>query len=318
MGKQEDFAGAVILDSSLTDALVEVQTLGRVDREAREARPPTRIDAALCRGYATHILGGLIGKPGVQPLGRLHPSRHLSLSAQLEMEVATPSLIVVELDLSFAGSERTGRFSLMLPDKPRVSQQIPDEKSNAKSGAQVENQGEVLWQAKARLEATLPKVSLPLGDLLALKVGDTIALPKDAVGSLSLSGMRLGVGRKTREPDYVIMGRLGQKEGDRAVKLAVQDVGEKALGAPDSAIALPAAAPAADLDDTLALPASAEPALPVADQPEPDALPAMDLDDPAPDAADGLGDLPDLGDLDASLGDLPDLPDLPDLDASSL
>ena len=66
----------------------------------------------------------------------------------------------------------------------------------------------------AQLEAVLHRMTIPLGAVTGLKVGDMIPLPMAAVELLRLEGLG---GRK------LVFGKLGQSHGHRAVRLSVQD-----------------------------------------------------------------------------------------------
>lgn len=45
--------GAVALSSGIVDAMVEVQTTGRVEAQTGSARPVTRVDIVLVRDFST-------------------------------------------------------------------------------------------------------------------------------------------------------------------------------------------------------------------------------------------------------------------------
>ena len=64
------------------------------------------------------------------------------------------------------------------------------------------------------LDAVVSRVSLPLARVMALKVGEVIALPRAAIDRISFEGLD---GRALAE------GRLGQNRGMRAIRLAGSD-----------------------------------------------------------------------------------------------
>lgn len=273
-GPDGEVAGALVLDGTLVDALVEVQTIGRVDAAGRAARAPTRIDAALARPFATALVTETVsrssGDPDAVAVAPLDPVRHLVGGAQLRREVEAPIAIVATVRATLAGAARETVMRLILPARPAAGLPIPSAAAAPRPKARPED---VLAAGTVRLEAVLPPLRIPLAQLTALKVGDAIPLPLDALARLTLRGGRLGTGRplpRARGP--AIEGRLGQQGGLRAVKLSD---------------------PTAPASEGAAAP-TPRPSLATA-RPAP-VVPAPDLD-----AADlpPLGDLPDLADLPA-------------------
>ena len=300
LGHGEAWEGAVALDPSLSDALVEAATLGRVAAVPRPARSPTRIDATLALGFATAWLEALGARPGMTPLPPPDPGRHLTGAASLALEAEAAALVVSELTLTLDAGERTGRLWLILPDRPRVALPAPDAPRQA--GREVgrgagrapgpaeaaDGAAETLMAARVRLDAVLSPVTLTLAELMALRVGDSIDLPPGAAAALALRGGRLGRGGLRGRP---IKARLGQADGRRAAK-----IGAVARTAPD--------APRAPAE-------AAGPVEAVAPAPLTSASSAPVASSPAAAAAAEAPPLPDLDDL--SPPELPDLPDLPSL-----
>ena len=293
-GPGGDLGGAVIVEPVLVDALVEVQTLGRVDVVTRAPRKPTRIDATLARPFAAALISEaatrLAGDAEAPEIGPIDPSRHLVGAAQLRREIEAPLALCVQVRLTVAGGARETVLRLLLPARPAAGLPAPKgggtgaSRPAARAKAPPED---VLRTGAVRLEAVLPPVRLPLARLMALKVGDTIPLPADALSQLSLRGGRLGTGRPLPSMrGAAIRGRLGQQGGARAVKLAgpaTADVPRDVAGAESG---VPAGGPTTARAAAVAPPVPASKPRPVADLPAMDDLPPLD-------------DLPSLDDLPA-------------------
>ena len=175
-------------------------------------------------------------------------------------------------------------------------------------------------QAPAELRAVLHRLTLPLSAVSALKPGDTVPIPRDALDQTVL---------EVGETSVKVRMRLGQMNGMRAVRLAMPGL----AGAAAAGLPAPGAAPG---DMSWPDPSSnaADPMTPPEDAPmsEPLApLPSLDEDPdfapPQVDPDDLLGDLPDLGGLpglggddadDPMSGELPDLGDLGSMPMATL
>ena len=80
--------------------------------------------------------------------------------------------------------------------------------------------------AQAELSAVLHRLTLPLSAVLALRAGDVLPLPSAALDRVSVEGLD---GRR------LALGKLGQNQGSRALRL-------QQIGAAPPAAAPPAAA----------------------------------------------------------------------------
>jgi flagellar motor switch protein FliM len=262
------------------DALVEVQTTGRVDPRELPPRPVTRIDEALCRDFIDLGLaafsretrevedrdwpdrlsfGSRIADPG--QLGLLLPDRaYHALSADVALGVE---------------GARRGQVALILP---RTRDPVP--RAIAATGtADPEAWRKALEQAVAEacveLDAVLVRTTRSLRDLEAMGPGDLIGF--DAA---DLAQVRL----ETSSGTVVAHGRLGQIGGQRALRMAT---GQPGAGAgPGSAPDLPtgiAAMPPLPPDDMA--PPLPDPMAVAAPPPDPDMPPPDPADAPPPDFA---------------------------------
>lgn len=287
--------GLIVLSPGLTDALVEVQTIGRVDGPARPPRRPTRIDAALAQPFTRALLDQVqrlaaadVREPKV---GMLRSGSFVAGPDSLTVILTARRYLRLDLELQLGDGVRRGAISIMIPIDAPAPPQIggdTDPEADWKSAMRA-----AAMEAPVRLEAVLPPLRLPLSRLLALRVGDLVPLPENALGEVSLLGGSSGItspGRGTLPRATAMKARLGQLNGVRAVKIA----------------ALPGEGrrPPEGSQEEGAF-AGASPGL--AQGPPPT--------DPPPDAA---AHLPTEGAETAirppdPLADLPDLPDLPDI-----
>ncbi|MGB3408513.1 MAG: FliM/FliN family flagellar motor C-terminal domain-containing protein [Jannaschia sp.] len=220
-------SGALILDPAFVDALIEVQTIGRVDGPARPARKPTRIDAALTQPFVQQLVvqtAALLPRDhrGPRP-GTVRTGTYLAGIGSLPMILTAPGFLNVTLEVSLGDGLRPARLSLLLPDLqgiddagPDVAMSVPDPDWAAAMKAAAD-------AAPVRLDVVLPPVRMTLRDLVALKVGDLIDLEEDVLDDLQLLSGTSGLGRATRKrmpSGVVIKARLGQLNGARAIRLS--------------------------------------------------------------------------------------------------
>ncbi len=282
--------GLIVLSPALTDSLVEVQTIGRVDGPVRPARRPTRIDAALTQPFARALLEQIDRlTPPDSPDPRAGGLRNGSFVAgpdSLTLILTAARYLRVDLDLKLGDGARTASLALILP--------ISDVPPPA-AGDDIDPQAR--WKAAMRaqalaspvlLQAVLPPMRLPLKRLLSLRVGDVIDLPPHALADIALHGGASGItmrGRKRIPRGTAMAARLGQLNGMRAVKIS---------GLPGEA--RDGAAGAGGGDD-FGMRMDARPPTSLSRAPLPDTR----------SAAEALPDLPEFPDL----PDMPDLPELP-------
>ncbi len=228
--------GLLAFSPTLTDALVEVQTIGRVDGPARPPRRPTRIDAALVQPFARAVLEGLgplLPPDGDEPVpGALRGGSFIAGPESLSLILTARRYLRLDLELRLADGARQAGLTLILPvtDAPLAeAAAIIDPEAGWKQRLEA-----VTRDAPVRLEAVLPPMKIPLSRLLALKVGDLVPLEAGALATVVLHGGSSGItlrGRKRLPRGAAMIGRLGQLNGRRAVKIAALP-GETADPAP--------------------------------------------------------------------------------------
>lgn len=204
-----------VLDHGLIDALIEVQTTGRVDRGAGLKRRPTRVDAALTRDFISLFLGALegelTGRAGIDwPLGLTYGT-HLAEARQLELLLPDRPhhLFAVTLDLGEAA--KTGQILLAVPVTGTVAEAGPSPDAPANDPG-----WRARWQALVRaapvaLEGVLLRRTLPLARVEALNVGDVLSFDRAELATVDVADSA-GQRRFTA--------RLGQSAGRRALMLS--------------------------------------------------------------------------------------------------
>ncbi|MCK0167467.1 FliM/FliN family flagellar motor switch protein [Jannaschia sp. S6380] len=216
--------GLIALHPAMTDALVEVQTIGHVDGPGRPPRRPTRIDAALAQPFVGAVLTELSALvPGESPdprHGGLRPGSFVAGPASLGLILTAVSYLRVDLILRLGDGMREGRMSLLLPNDAAP---LPDPGQDIEAGGEwAADMRAAALDAPVRLEAVLPPMRLPLSRLVAMKPGDLIPLDANALGRLVLHGGSSGLtmpGRKRLPRGATMTARLGQLNGARAIKI---------------------------------------------------------------------------------------------------
>lgn len=236
---QETPRGVIALSAGLIDALVEVQTTGRVDRATGPSRLVTRVDVVLARDFIDLVLAGLAREFGDFDL-RDWPLR-LALGEMVEERRRVPLILeerryhLWKIPLDLGGGLRQGVLVLALPVIARAEAvaQAPNKRpipTPTERAAWRASWARALGAAPVTLEAVLLRRSLPVFEVDALELGQMLTFAPAALEEIRLED-RLG--------RAVMKGRLGQKSGARALRLS----GGKPA-APKDPAPLPAPAPA--------------------------------------------------------------------------
>lgn len=207
--------GLCALDHGLVDALIEVQTTGRVDRHRGAARPPTRIDAALTRDFLGLFLGALAGelsgRAGVDWPLALGYGAYLADPAQLDLLLPDRAYHLFSAQLDLGQGAKTGRLLLAAPV---IGAAAPPAADPMGAGAAAAAWGrawrEALLPAPVALEAVLLRRTLTLERIEALRPGDVLSFDRADVHAVEI---RDATGRVR------FRARLGRAGGRRAVRL---------------------------------------------------------------------------------------------------
>ncbi len=320
--------GAMCLDIQIIAALIEAQTMGKVFPRDADVRKITQTDAAisvpLIDGILARFEANLTEEDDHYWSGGYAFGVRMEDSRALGLVLDEPDYNIFRVTIDVDRGARKGHALLALPvrEKPRVT--VGVQSADPAGDGQVSLEGRLMG-ARARLNAVLCRISMPLSEVSGLKPGDTLPISPDALRETLVEAVPK---RK------VAVARLGQMNGNRALCLSgdglparkehIEEGGE--AGLPE----LAAMDGALDMGGMDAGTMGAEPM----------GMAAMDMDlpsndvDPLPDlemapmgmdmGGDDLPDLSDLdigGDLDAmGTGDFGATPmdDLPDLDGGDL
>jgi flagellar motor switch protein FliM len=211
--------GVLMLGPSVTSALIEMQTLGRLSGQAPPARRPTRIDAAMVAGVVDRALAGLdqtlAEEADFSWAGGFRYASYLDEVRPLGLLLEEESYRVLSAEIALGGGGRTGTVILVLPavgrgERPEgAAGGAPDTapQFTAALAARVE-------QAECRLDAVIGRLVLPIGRILALMPGETLDLPQAGLDSITL---------ETADGRRIARARLGQNRGMRALKIVLAE-----------------------------------------------------------------------------------------------
>lgn len=209
----QDRRAICALDHGLVDALIEVQTTGRVDRGAGLARPPTRIDAALTRDFIGLFLSAfaveMTGRAGVNwPLGLTYGT-HLPDPRGLALLLPDHPCNLFSAALDLGEGAKTGRLLLAVPVTGTDTIHPEDKTSKPGWGKPWED---IVLSAPTGLDAVLMRRTLPLNRVDALKVGDVLPFDRTELASVAVCDAK---GRQ------VFTAKLGRAGPGRAISLAL-------------------------------------------------------------------------------------------------
>ncbi len=243
--------GLGIWDMTAVSAVVEHMVTGRVVPGPAEDRTPTATDAAVLRDMFDRIMQQfdetLSAMETAPPVTGFRASSIMENARAVELALEEMDYRRYVISVDFSGGAKTGELQLIFPWHPEFGTSAQLSQSRRWSRE---------WQAavkssRARLDAVLCRLPMPLEQVGEMRVGDLIKLPRSALDAVSIEGA---------DGQAVATGRLGQAQGMRAIRLH---------GLEPSPVDLPAAQPPdAGAGDGLEplpqelLPATAEPAPP--------------------------------------------------------
>ena len=226
--------GVILLAPMVTATFIEKQTLGRLSAQPPAPRKASRIDAAMVAGVIDRALAGLdevlaeeadlIWAGGFRYASYLEDARPLALMLE-EAEYR-----VLSAEVALGGGGREGAVILVLPAEGRgETPAVPTDEAAGEAPQFAAALSAQVMQADCRLDAVIGRLVLPLRQIMALSVGETLLLPLAALDAVTL---------ETPDGRPVAAARLGQHRGMRALKL-----GETAAGRPVLTVPLRPAAP---------------------------------------------------------------------------
>lgn len=203
--------GLIGIDPQLRAAAIEIQTMGAVAKNHAPERPHTGTDVMMLQPLITALLAQLVAMPPTDDLqGWADDVQHGvafdSLRAA-ELALGDGGYRLMKIEVGLVADKRTGSIVIALPLQDEVA--IASVDVTPVAGWDIKMQAAVA-QAPATLQAVLTKLSLPLGAVNDMQVGQIIPVFGATVGSVRL----FAPGNK-----LVATARLGQSSGMRAVRI---------------------------------------------------------------------------------------------------
>lgn len=206
---------ALGLDHALISALVEQQTLGKVLKKQGAERKPTRTDAAMAEPWINEML--------LQFESLLREERTAYWTTGYRFGAMMEGLRVLELALnreeyrSFEMSVgvgeagRAARMVMLLPLRTDPAEEA--EKEAEPSAPAREAVRRHMLEAQVSLNAMLYRTELSLQAFRDVRVGESICIPRAALGACWL---------EAQDGQKIVGARAGQLEGFRAVRIVSQ------------------------------------------------------------------------------------------------
>ena len=288
--------GIVSVDIQMLSAVIEVQTMGKVNRREAPDRRPTNTDAAMLETLLNATLNdfaiNLEGSPAQSWATGFQFGERVENARLLGLRLEDIEYRIFRATLDFADGAKQGDLLIALPAAGNV-------KAGTKQPAQSDWSSDLrqtVYASHGEITAILYRAMVPLNEARNFKTGDLVPIPVSALTDIMMEGV-----------DGRIVGRakLGQKNGFRALRMADPAESEvsKINRSRSENLATVASQPA---------PVAADPAPMESRFPE---------DDPAPLQIDPLSepmnaiqtpeDFPDLAVGDLPMQTMADLPDLP-------
>ncbi|MEM8956435.1 MAG: FliM/FliN family flagellar motor C-terminal domain-containing protein [Pseudomonadota bacterium] len=247
--------GLAILDAGALTAVIEALTTGRISAGEPPSPPrvPTATDAFLSGRFLTRIVGAFSGYldalPDADWAGEYSATEQVRDVRSLPLLLEDLAFRAVTAPLDFDAGARQGTLRLILPwgrtdTLPKaLPAPVTTQEDNGPAPAHSEDALRALMLGVASLEAVLHRQRLPLAGLLAWKPGDLVTFPAHAIATVALVDAA---------GTTVATGRLGQANGQRALKVLRSEAAGSGLLSPLSMATARAAvglAPKGDPDD---------------------------------------------------------------------
>lgn len=205
--EQLDNYGLLTVDSNLIYSIVDVLLGGRRGTSAMriEGRPYTTIERSLVQRMIEVVLGD--AKQAFAPLKEVDFSLDRVETNPRFAAIARPANAAILVKLRIDMEDRGGRIELLLPYatlepiRKMLLQQFMGEKFG-RDNIWESHLATELWSTKMQVNAVIDELKRPLGQVMSLKVGDTLMLDNGPDGEIELrcGSVKLTTGR---------MGRIG-------------------------------------------------------------------------------------------------------------
>jgi flagellar motor switch protein FliM len=206
--------GLIGLSPGLVDALVEVQTTGRVEAAELPPRPVTRIDETLTRDFIDLALSAFAQEAqGITPRDwpeRMGYGSRILDRRQITLLLPEGGYLILAVDLGFDGVERSARFVMVFPQDPALARGAGAGRSKPADAAWQAARARILSEIRLPLDVVLMRLTRPLAEVQRLAVDDLVPFAAADLAEVAL---------ENAEGRVLAQGRLGQMNGRRALRL---------------------------------------------------------------------------------------------------
>ncbi len=204
--------GLCVLENTVVDALVEVQTTGKVDQPNGLIRPATQIDAVLTRDFIglflTAFEGELASAVGVNWPRGLTYGTHITDPKQLDLLLPNCPHHLFRVGLELGGGLKSGDIVVLVPATgPVLIEESGSDASNRSFGPAWT---ETINAARVCLEGIVLRRKVTLAELEAMAVGDILKLDRSDLAGLPFLDVN---------GHEVLRARLGKQGSKRAIAL---------------------------------------------------------------------------------------------------
>lgn len=206
--------GLIGLSPGLVDALVEVQTTGRVEAADLPPRPVTRIDETLTRDFIDLALAafsqeaqGITARDWPERMGygsRIRDRREITLL------LPEGVYLILAAELGFDGVDRRAAFVMVFPQDPALARGEGPGRSKPVDAVWQEARERILSEIRLPLDVILLRLTRPLAEVQRLAVDDLLPFAPADLAEVAL---------ENAEGRVLAHGRLGQLGGRRALRL---------------------------------------------------------------------------------------------------
>jgi len=283
--------GVAALDIQALAAVIEVQTMGQVLKSPATQRRATATDSAMCTPLLDRVLqefeGHLAGSSAERWATGFRFGERVENTRLLGLRIDEAEYRLFRITMDLADGAKQGEMLLALP-----ADGCGQRKSGAEGGQNwAQLLQKVVQATHVELHAVLYRTQIPLAKAGAFKTGDLVPVPQSAIGAVQLEGV---------DGRVVGMARLGQQNGNRALRISDGAVADTPADGTDMANITSSAAPEPLMDgigDSPLHDGDVTPELPMmpmgaeGDDGLPD-LPMAQMDIPPADAVGDIGELP--------------------------
>lgn len=236
--------GVALLSPSVTAALIEMQAMGRLSPQSPPVRKPTRIDAAMVAGVIDRALIGLeeslLEEADLSWAGGFRYGSFLDDIRPLPLLLEEEVYRVLSAEVMLGNDGRSGQVILILPAIGRAERPVIGGESEGEDAQHFVNAlAAQVMEADCRLDGVIGRIRLPLGRVMALKIGEILDLPLAGLDRITL---------ETTQGRRLARARLGQNRGMRALKLTEVEMSRQQSQAA-SPMSTPRATPAAPVPE---------------------------------------------------------------------